>query len=100
MFPPEKGCSPRELARLAVENHGWAIARHLAVDRLAEPGAIDDLSRLDHRCPRRDRVPRARVTVAVCTRNRATQLRECLDSLASIDYPPDLLDILIVDNAP
>jgi glycosyltransferase involved in cell wall biosynthesis len=85
LFPPARGCSSQELARLAFEKHGWAIARDRALDQAS---------------PRRERAPRARVTVAVCTRNRASQLHECLDSLASIDYPPDLLDIVIVDNAP
>ena len=44
--------------------------------------------------------PRTTVTVAVCTRNRASQLGECLDALIALDYPADLLDIVIVDNAP
>ncbi|HET6316238.1 MAG TPA: hypothetical protein VFG86_07255, partial [Chloroflexota bacterium] len=55
LFPPNRGCSPQELARLAFENHGWAIAQHRAIDQSS---------------PRRERTPRARVTVAVCTRNR------------------------------
>lgn len=36
----------------------------------------------------------------MCTRNRSTQLQECLESLATLDYPAHLLDILVVDNAP
>lgn len=38
------------------------------------------------------------VTVAVCTRNRATDLAACLDSLMALDYP--LIDWLVVDNDP
>ncbi len=38
------------------------------------------------------------VTVAVCTRNRTSDLLTCLQSLCKIDYAP--LDILVVDNAP
>ena len=40
------------------------------------------------------------VTVAVCTRDRAAQLGECLDAVAALDYPQQQLDLLIVDNAP
>ncbi|MEM7028484.1 MAG: glycosyltransferase [Chloroflexota bacterium] len=38
------------------------------------------------------------VTVAVCTRDRGDDLSQCLEALATLDYPQ--LDILIVDNAP
>ena len=51
-------------------------------------------------CPRRQSEPHTRVTVAVCTRNRAPQLAECLDTLDRLEYPSDLLDIVVVDNAP
>jgi glycosyltransferase involved in cell wall biosynthesis len=40
------------------------------------------------------------VTAAVCTRNRSAQLPECLEALLALDYPADLLDIVVVDNAP
>lgn len=39
-----------------------------------------------------------RVTVAVCTRNRAVQLRECLDSLRRL--PGHAQELLVIDNAP
>lgn len=42
--------------------------------------------------------PQPRVTVAVCTRNRAVQLRECLDSLRRL--PAHAKELLVVDNAP
>ncbi|MBW4641089.1 MAG: glycosyltransferase [Gloeocapsa sp. UFS-A4-WI-NPMV-4B04] len=38
------------------------------------------------------------VTVAVCTRDRTTDLALCLQGLNCLDYPA--LDILVVDNAP
>ncbi len=38
------------------------------------------------------------VTVAVCTRDRVTDLALCLDALIDFDYPA--LDLLVVDNAP
>src|SRR5919112_5841767 len=62
------GCSPRELAHLILEQHGWAIARHLAADAIsstseeAPPPSLDDLTRLAD-CPRRSGKPRTSVTV-------------------------------------
>lgn len=38
------------------------------------------------------------VTVAVCTRDRAEQLKDCLTSLSKLAYSK--VDILVVDNAP
>ena len=38
------------------------------------------------------------VTVAVCTRDRATELTVCLDALMELDYPA--LDLVVIDNAP
>lgn len=38
------------------------------------------------------------VTIAVCTRDRTTELVTCLSALRKIDYEP--LEILVVDNAP
>ncbi|HEX2915642.1 MAG TPA: glycosyltransferase [Chloroflexia bacterium] len=40
------------------------------------------------------------LTVAVCTRNRPESLRKALRSLVELDYPPEKLDLLVVDNAP
>jgi hypothetical protein len=39
-----------------------------------------------------------RVTVVVCTRNRAEVLRRCLVDLSGLTYPD--LEVLVVDNAP
>jgi cellulose synthase/poly-beta-1,6-N-acetylglucosamine synthase-like glycosyltransferase len=38
------------------------------------------------------------VTVLICARNEEHNLDYCLSSLAKIDYPPELLEILIVDD--
>jgi O-antigen biosynthesis protein len=94
------GCGPGELARLALDQCGDVIARHLIADGLSEAASMDALARLPRACPRPRVEPRASVTVAVCTRNRAAQLPECLDSLRALDYPRDRLDIIVVDNAP
>ncbi|MEN3340163.1 MAG: hypothetical protein V7647_3839 [Acidobacteriota bacterium] len=102
-----EGCTASELARLCLDQHGWAIARHLAADQIAlgsgrpagAPDSLDDLLNFPAAC--HDAAPpRTAVTVAVCTRNRSTQLAECLEALLALDYPADLLDILVVDNAP
>ena len=98
--PPACGCDPAQLRRHAVDTLAWPIARHLAGDRLNAEPDVDALSRLSAECPREQREPATMVTVAVCTRNGASRLRECLDALDALDYPPHLLDIVIVDNAP
>jgi GT2 family glycosyltransferase len=40
------------------------------------------------------------VTVAVCTRDGAARLSQCLDALLDIQYPAERLDLVVVDNAP
>lgn len=94
------GCSPGELARQVLDQCGEAVARHLVADGLADISSISVMARLPRACPRWPAEPRTSVTVAVCTRNRAAQLPECLESLRALDYPGDRLDILVVDNAP
>jgi O-antigen biosynthesis protein len=100
LYPDRRGCSSRELRQAILERHGSAIAAHLAFDGAPRDLSIDDLSRIPRECPRVIPEPRAAVTVAVCTRNHASMLPECLDAIAAIDYPRHLLDVLIVDNAP
>lgn len=43
-------------------------------------------------------LPLPKVTVIVCTRDRATQLPRCLDALIQLRYPN--LEYLLIDNAP
>lgn len=100
VYPPKAGCSGRELARLVIDAQGEAITRHLAADRIGEPAAATGLASIPVSCPRSAVRPNTTVTVAVCTRSRAHQLRGCLDALAAIEYPRSLLDVLVVDNAP
>ena len=100
MRPPSHGCTAKELRRLAIDQHGWGIARHLVGDRFDAAPDLDAISNVPGKCPRQPQDSRALVTVAVCTRNRAAQLHECLDALDVLDYPSPLLDIVIVDNAP
>jgi glycosyltransferase involved in cell wall biosynthesis len=100
VYPPAAGCNAAGLGRLILAQRGWSVARHLAAANLADARSIADLSSLPRACPRAPSIPALTVTVAVCTRNRAAQLPECLDAVAAIDYPPQQLDIVVVDNAP
>lgn len=43
--------------------------------------------------------PMPRVTIIIVSRNGREHLGPCLDSLGQLDYPPDLIEILVVDNA-
>lgn len=37
------------------------------------------------------------ISIVVITRNEAANIRDCLDSLTAVDYPPDRHEILVVD---
>jgi GT2 family glycosyltransferase len=101
VIPPEPGCSPQELRRLAAKELAWPIARHLAADSIGRTDSSPNpQAGLAGPCPRRPARPNTLVTVAVCTRDRSAQLAECLDALMSIDHPRERLDLLVVDNAP
>jgi cellulose synthase/poly-beta-1,6-N-acetylglucosamine synthase-like glycosyltransferase len=39
-----------------------------------------------------------RVSVVVCARNEAKNIRRCLESLLKLDYPRDKLEIIVVDD--
>jgi glycosyltransferase involved in cell wall biosynthesis len=86
---------------LALRELAWPIAQHVAADTLGanpgDPGAVAELPRA---CASAQVATRTFVTVAVCTRDRAAQLAECLDALAALDYPDACLDLVVVDNAP
>lgn len=101
VYPPRGGCSASELGRVIVRQLSWPITRHLAGDSLGDPDAtLGALASLPPVCPRHLRDPHTPITVAVCTRNRAAQLADCLDAIAALDYPAALLDVVVVDNAP
>jgi O-antigen biosynthesis protein len=98
--PPAAGASPSQLTGLILERLSFPIARHLVADGFANPAAgWSDLARIPRHCPHAPH-PATRVTVAVCTRNRAGQLGACLEALEALEYPKELLDLLVVDNAP
>lgn len=99
--PVTDGIFPADqLSEVILREHGRAITQHLLSDGIpvrADEGklCLRDLIGTQHL---RTIGPQPLVTVAVCTRDRATHLSECLDSLKSLNYPA--LDLLLVDNAP
>jgi glycosyltransferase involved in cell wall biosynthesis len=94
----DRGCTARELGELIAAKFSDRILRHLVSDALTDDAGHFDSPRPI--CPQRPEFNHPRVTVAVCTRNGADRLPPCLDSLVALRYPPDLLDLLVVDNAP
>ena len=56
------------------------------------------LALLDHFGDDHDDRPDERISVIICTRDRATQLERCLESVARCDPAPG--EVLVVDNAP
>jgi GT2 family glycosyltransferase len=96
--------SSADLGTLIVDRFSAPILGHLVEDGLSA-GDLDSIGEalvaLPHSCPQQtDETNWPSVTVAVCTRDRAQQLQTCLRALQSLDYPPDRLEILVVDNAP
>ena len=101
---PGRVYSPAELRDVIANTLAVDLIEHVIDDRLAD-GDRDPLcappASVPARCARRiERAAWPRLTVAVCTRNRAAQIGECADALEALDYPADRLDILVVDNAP
>ncbi|MBM2832869.1 MAG: putative glycosyltransferase [Candidatus Brocadiaceae bacterium] len=93
-------CTSAVISKAILEKLSHAIIRHLLCDSLMaqpKPGGlrIDDLLNVPHPVYN-GTFPL--ITVAVCTRDRVSDLARCLDSLNGLDYPT--LDILVIDNAP
>ncbi|AFY59006.1 putative glycosyltransferase [Rivularia sp. PCC 7116] len=93
-------CLATSLSKLILEQYSETIINRLLENGLAasttrESLKIEDLFDLPQ--PEiRDNLPL--VTVAVCTRDRTSDLELCLSGLKQLDYPN--LDILVIDNAP
>src|SRR5215210_1154190 len=92
----DHGCPAVELASLIAEQFSDRILRHLVGDREVWRGKGE----IDSPCPRQADFSRPTMSVAVCTRNGASRLPECLDALVTLQYTPELLELLVVDNAP
>lgn len=99
--PIESGqCTAQTLSRLIREQQGWNITAQLLKHGLAAPERLEELPFEDlidlPVAEYQGELPR--MTVAVCTRDRPTDLSLCLNALSKLDYPD--LEILVVDNAP
>jgi O-antigen biosynthesis protein len=92
LYFPKEGCRAARLSSLINEWFAARILRHDTADEISGGGHDG--------CPQRHAYTPPSVTVAVCTRNGADRIGECLDALLTLDYPADKLDLLIVDNAP
>ena len=92
-------CTAAAIGQAVLDQHSWAIIQHLIADGLAAPPPgglrISDLVDTPHP---QYAGPFPPVTVAVCTRDRPSDLALCLDALCRLDYPA--LDLLVIDNAP
>jgi GT2 family glycosyltransferase len=93
-------CSATALQRAIYEEHGPAVIRQMLRHRLAAPLQRDgvELHELMRTPPADYSGAMPSMTVAVCTRDRTSNLERCLDALVNLDYPA--LDLLVVDNAP
>ena len=91
--PPAAGASRAQLSALILDRLSFPIVRHLAADGMAATGTLTDLARIPRECPHEPR-PALRVTVAVCTRNRAPHLRACLDAMQTIGL--NIAEVLVL----
>ena len=99
---PERGCSARQLGARIASEFAERILSHVAADSLAEAGASAGLpsgvlpppGELPRECSRGQGHVLPLLTVAVCTRDGAIRLPECLDSIEALDYPDRHLDLV------
>jgi GT2 family glycosyltransferase len=94
---PRKGSAMETILR----HHSHSIIRALVEERLKAAPLRKKLRTEDLFLPPpgdNGPCPAPLVTVAVCTRDRASELEPCLESLFDMEYPA--LDIVVVDNAP
>jgi O-antigen biosynthesis protein len=94
-----------DLRRIIIRRLWWQVLRRRVLDLTTTPlppEGVDIEELLETSYPTDDREYAGRAapltTVAVCTRDRAENLKLCLDSLVRLDYPN--LEIIVVDNAP
>ncbi len=73
-----------------------ALLRRRIADHLADPTRRAPVTTADLAVAAPDPVVLPSMTVAVCTRDRAEDLRSCLESLVALDLD---VEILVVDNA-
>lgn len=101
---PAEGVSPALLAQRIEAELGPRIERHLREDGFepATLGAAGLATPAEPRCEaeRREFLDRApRLSVVICTRDRPDSVRVTLASILACRYPPERLEIIVVDNA-
>ncbi|MDQ7786431.1 MAG: glycosyltransferase [Thermodesulfovibrionales bacterium] len=94
-------CSVQDLLNHILDKLSGDITLNLLCNWLltypkTDKPAIEDLINLPKTGNNNKLLPS--VSVAVCTRNRVEDLKLCLASILSLDYPK--LDIMVIDNAP
>lgn len=92
-------CDAQRLSQLILEQHRWAIMQQLLINGLTAPDALaTGIPALLQVPPPPTQHSLPTVTVAVCTRDRPTDLEGCLAALCQLRYPH--LELLVIDNAP
>ncbi len=105
-------CDGATLGKIICEQQGWAIVAQILKQGLYAGTScqLQDLAAslkasLAPVVQRRDTIAGRpaghslpKLTIAVCTRDRAADLAICLDALIRLDYPH--LELLVIDNAP
>lgn len=93
-------CRSQTLSKLILEQHSESIIRQLLKNGLASPERPENLQMEDlvNLPPAPFEGEQPLVTVAVCTRDRAEDMKRCLEAITKLDYPH--LEILVIDNAP
>jgi glycosyltransferase involved in cell wall biosynthesis len=93
-----------EIARLIWDQLGSEATRHLAADGrkkltgLTSAGILDSSEPVCRRGLDAFKAEAPFVSVIIPTRDRADQLRRCLDSLLASDYPDNRFEVIVVDN--
>jgi GT2 family glycosyltransferase len=88
-----------EVAARVAREMAWPLAREAvrrAIVRTGVPAITRPLEDFPTSTNSEETLPT--ITIAICTRDRADDLRVCLDSLAKIEY--SRCEYIIVDNAP
>lgn len=77
----------------------WFCAGALAYVYLAYPLLASAFARLAKRDVRRSRGYRPSVTVLIAAYNEEKSITTKIDNVLALDYPPDLLDVIVVSDA-
>jgi O-antigen biosynthesis protein len=89
-----------DLRRIILRQLTWPIVRHHLREMVEGPlprSGLTSEELMNVAPPAHDGAPPL-ISIAVCTRDHAEDLKLCLDALVRLHYPR--LDILVIDNAP